>query len=41
MCSTNGARMKEVVKAKDFIMKYLETEGQEIGTFHAADFVVI
>ncbi|KAM5570620.1 transcription initiation factor IIB-2-like [Rosa sericea] len=39
MCSANGATKKEVARAKDFIMKYLETEGQEIGTIHAADFL--
>ncbi|KAL6181549.1 hypothetical protein ACLB2K_048204 [Fragaria x ananassa] len=39
MCSANGAKTKEVVRVKDFIMKYLVTEGQEIVIVHAADFL--
>lgn len=41
MCSANGAKTKEVVRVKDFIMKYLVTEGQDIVIIHAADFLVI
>lgn len=42
MCSAIGTTKKEVAKAKDFIGKYVETEmGQEIGTIHAGDYLVI
>lgn len=45
ICSVaNGATKKEIGRAKEFIMKQLELEmGQsvEIGTIHAADFMVM